>query len=90
MERIRKRCRAVLSHPLCAWNGERHFDIYEVYAPVMVRYRRKLIQLGNKSLVMTIPWEIVHELGLEKGERVYVSLDERTSRVIIERGAGKK
>ena len=52
----------------------------------MPRSKRKLIQLGNKSLVVTIPWEIVEALGLKKGERVYVSLDEKSHNVVVDKG----
>lgn len=52
----------------------------------MARFKRKLIQLGNKSLVVTIPWEIVETLELTKGERVYVSLNDSKHTVVIEKG----
>jgi len=51
----------------------------------MANFKRKLIQLGNKSLVVTIPWEIVENLGLKKGERVYVSLDEDGRTIKVEK-----
>ncbi|MBI5001717.1 MAG: AbrB/MazE/SpoVT family DNA-binding domain-containing protein [Euryarchaeota archaeon] len=53
----------------------------------MARYKRKLIQLGNKSLVVTIPWEIVETLGLKKGERVYVSLDDNKRTITVSKGS---
>ena len=53
---------------------------------IMPRSKRKLIQLGNKSLVVTIPWEIVDALDLRKGERVFVTLDEKTHNIIVENG----
>lgn len=52
----------------------------------MARYKRKLIQLGNKSLVVTIPWEIVESLSLKKGERVYVSLDDNKRIITVSKG----
>ncbi|MEW5936896.1 MAG: AbrB/MazE/SpoVT family DNA-binding domain-containing protein [Candidatus Thermoplasmatota archaeon] len=51
----------------------------------MARFKRKLIQLGNKSLVVTIPWELVEALDLKKGERVYVSLNDSKRIVIVEK-----
>ncbi len=51
----------------------------------MANFKRKLIQLGNKSLVVTIPWEIVETLDLKKGERVYVSLDDDGKTVRVEK-----
>ncbi len=41
----------------------------------MDSYKRSLIQLGNKSLVVSIPWQIAEELGLTKGQKMTVSLD---------------
>lgn len=49
----------------------------------MKQFKRNLIQLGNKSLVVTIPWEIVQELGLKKGGKLWVSLDENTKAIIV-------
>jgi antitoxin component of MazEF toxin-antitoxin module len=51
----------------------------------MANFKRKLIQLGNKSLVVTIPWEIVESLGLKKGERVFVSLDDDGRTIKVEK-----
>ena len=42
----------------------------------MMRYKRTLILLGNRSLVVTVPWEIVEKLNLRKGDKVSVALAE--------------
>ena len=59
---------------------------YLLLIEAMARYKRRMIQLGNKSLVVTIPWEVVETLNLKKGERVFVSFDERSHHVTVEKG----
>jgi antitoxin component of MazEF toxin-antitoxin module len=53
----------------------------------MPKYKRRLIQLGNKSLVVTIPWEVVETLDFKKGERVFVSYDEKSRNVTVEKAS---
>ena len=50
----------------------------------MVTYKRNLIQLGNKSLVMTIPWQFVESLNLRKGKTVFVKLADDGSTIKID------
>ena len=41
----------------------------------MIPYRLKLVQLANKSAVVTIPLEIAEILDLRKGDMVSIALD---------------
>ncbi|MEW5936725.1 MAG: AbrB/MazE/SpoVT family DNA-binding domain-containing protein [Candidatus Thermoplasmatota archaeon] len=50
----------------------------------MARHPRNLIALGNTSLAVGIPKEIVEALGLRKGGDVYISLDSEKGRIVID------
>lgn len=47
--------------------------------------KRKLVKVGN-SLAVTLPREIVTELGLEPGQEVDTSIDPRTGNFVIRAG----
>ena len=49
----------------------------------MQKYKRTLILLGNRSLVVTMPWQISEELRLTKGGNVFVSLSDDGRTIII-------
>ena len=48
--------------------------------------KRKLVKVGN-SLAVTLPREIVTELGLEPGQEVDTSIDPRTGNFVVRAGA---
>jgi antitoxin component of MazEF toxin-antitoxin module len=51
---------------------------------MIVKFQRKLQQLGNKSICVTIPEEIVRTLNLKKHETVDLYLD-RNGEIVIEK-----
>lgn len=50
------------------------------------RHIRKLLRLGKGSLCLTLPIEILRELGWKEGQKVHVH--KRGSKVSIENGRG--
>jgi antitoxin component of MazEF toxin-antitoxin module len=56
----------------------------------MTRYRRTLIQLLDKSLVVTIPWELVKNSMLRDGMAVNVVFDPNNKIIKIQKQSAVK
>ena len=47
------------------------------------RFNRKIIEVGQSSLCVTLPVEYLEELGWEKGEEIKVSINEDKKELIL-------
>jgi len=49
------------------------------------RFNRKIIEVGQSSLCITLPVEYLEELGWKKGEEVRIKMRKRRKQLILER-----
>ena len=53
--------------------------------PLKERFNRKIIEVGQSSLCVTLPVEYLEELGWEKGEEIKVSINKGKEQLILKK-----
>ena len=53
--------------------------------PLSERFTRKIIEVGQSSLCVTLPIEYLEELGWEKGHEVKIKIRKRRKQLVLQR-----
>jgi hypothetical protein len=53
--------------------------------PLSKRFNRKIIEVGQSSLCVTLPVEYLELLGWEKGQEVHIRIRKRRKQLLLQR-----